>query len=347
MKPLKCMILVAIILFVFTACSNQTFDNAIEKGLENLVEKNYPTAVSYFEIALEEEKDSQEAKSYLEQANLLNDAHNSMIDEDYDNALRSVLKIEKLDEALSMVKTNASDLKEELSKKQQNLVYEEELKGISSLIDDGNYEAAKSKLETLKNVLGSNSDFTSHLDELTQLLNESKADYVSQIKESQQNQQVVDEDSNSEDQTVLEQDQKETFEYQTYTNTRFGFSVEHPTTFTAGPAPTNNDGREFYNEDCTIITYGSHINTIEENETIENYYNRALGNAPGSIAYQRLGSDSYTISYTNGSNIVYEKSIINDGVIFTLNMTYPSSQQNKYDEMVTRVADTFTAGGMD
>ena len=55
MKRLKCIVLAAIMLFVFTACSNQTFDNAIEKGLESLTEKNYSTAVSYFEIALEEE----------------------------------------------------------------------------------------------------------------------------------------------------------------------------------------------------------------------------------------------------------------------------------------------------
>ena len=62
MKRLKCIVLVAITLFVFTACSNQTFDNAKEKGLEALIEKNYSTAVSYFEIALEEKKDSTEGR---------------------------------------------------------------------------------------------------------------------------------------------------------------------------------------------------------------------------------------------------------------------------------------------
>ena len=84
MKRLKGIVLAAIMLFVFTACSNPTFDNAIEKGLESLTEKNYSTAVSYFEIALNEEKDSPEAKSYLEQAKLLNDAQNSMNNKDYD-----------------------------------------------------------------------------------------------------------------------------------------------------------------------------------------------------------------------------------------------------------------------
>ena len=66
-----------------------------------------------------------------------------------------------------------------------------------------------------------------------------------------------------------------------------------------------------------MVAYGSHINIIEQNETIETYYNRALGDVSGPVAYKRLGNDWYAISYTSGSNIVYKKAIINDGVIFT------------------------------
>ena len=275
MKRLKWIVLAAIMLFVFTACSNQTFDNAIEKGLGSLEEKNYSTAVSYFEIALEEKKDSPEAKSYLEQAKLLNDAHNSMNDKDYDNALNTVLKIEKLGDPLSVVKTNASDIKEQISKNQQNLVYENEIESIYALIDEGNYEMGESKLETLENSLGNDSNFTSQLDDLTRLLSESKTKQASQSKESQQIQQKAEVDT----QKPTEQKQKENLTYQTYTNTRFGFTVEYPTTFTVGPAPSNNDGREFYNEDFKMLAYGSHINIIEENETIETYYNYALGYA--------------------------------------------------------------------
>ena len=340
------MAIAAIMLLLFTACSNQTFDNAVEKGLEKLTAKDYSTAVSYFEIALEE-KDSPEVLSYLEQAKLLNDANNSMNDEDYDNALRAILKIESLDGTLSVVKTNASDLKEQISKKQQNLVYEDEFENIRSLIGEGKYDMAESKLETLKNVLAGDSEFTSQLDELTQFLNESKAKQASQSKERQQKVQNPETDAKSKESTNSGQGQKDKFTYQTYTNTRFGFTVEYPTTFTIGQAPTNNDGRKFYDEEFTILAYGSHINTIEQNETIETYYNRALSDASGPIAYQNLKSNQYTISYTAGNDIVYEKAIINDGVIFTLNMTYPSSQKDKYDELVTRVAKTFTAGGMD
>ena len=133
MKLFKAIICIFIVLFVLSACSNKTFESALEQGLSSLEEKNYSNAVSYFEIALEEKGDSKEANSYLEQAALLNDAKDSLVAEDYETALRSILKLEKLDDMLSVVKNNTIDLKEQITKGQQNLVYEEELKSIESL----------------------------------------------------------------------------------------------------------------------------------------------------------------------------------------------------------------------
>ena len=62
------------------------------------------------------------------------------------------------------------------------------------------------------------------------------------------------------------------------------------------------------------------------------------------MAHHRLGDNWYVVSYTEDSNIIYEKAIINDEVIFIVNMTYPINQKEKYDEMVTRIATTFEAG---
>ena len=136
----------------------------------------------------------------------------------------------------------------------------------------------------------------------------------------------------------------ESFSYNTYTNDRYGFTVEYPTIFTKGEAPTNGDGRKFYNAESTIFAYAGHINIIEDNETIETYYYRALENAPSPIAFQRLESDWYVISYHDGGNIVYQKGIIGEDIISTLIITYPSSKQAYYDPMVNRVAKSFKGG---
>ena len=139
-------------------------------------------------------------------------------------------------------------------------------------------------------------------------------------------------------------EQEEVVEYTTYQNGRFGFSVEYPTSFTMAPPPSNDDGRKFHNEEFSIVASGSFINILEQNETIETYYQQALANAPAPVTLQRLSDNGYTISYIDGSNIFYEKAIINDGVIVTLQMTYPSNQKKKYDGIVTRISNSFKAG---
>ena len=334
MKYLKVILFSVMVLFVLSACSNKTYDNAIEKGLDSLEGKNYSKAISYFEIALEENKDSTEANSYLEQAVLLNEVNDFLTKEDFDQALNTIFKIEKLDDLLSIVTTQTNDFKVQITQKQQNLVYEDELESIRVLIENKEYDPAESKLETLKNLLADNSDYISKLEETSKILAEAKANNKGPEVNTK-----VEETSDSK--------QTEAFTYHTYTNTRFGFSVQYPTSFIEGPAPTNNDGREFSNEESTIVASGSHINIIEDNETIEKYYNQALENVSGSVAYQRVGNDWYVLSYKSGSNTVYQKAMINDDCIFTLIITYPGSQQEKYDEMVTQIADTFTPGHMD
>jgi len=139
-------------------------------------------------------------------------------------------------------------------------------------------------------------------------------------------------------------EQTDSFTYKTYTNSRFGFTVEYPATFTEDTPPSNNDGRKFYNEEATIIASGSHINIIEENETIETYYNRKIESVSSPIAYQRLGDDWYVISYTEGDQIFYLKSIIGDDIISNLSISYPANKKDYYDPMVTRIADNFKGG---
>ena len=114
--------------------------------------------------------------SYLEQAALLNDAKDSLVAEDYETALRSILKLEKLDDMLSVVKNNTIDLKEQITKGQQNLVYEEELKSIESLIEEEEFDTAENKLDTLKNALGNNSNLKDQIEKISKKLEEQQLD---------------------------------------------------------------------------------------------------------------------------------------------------------------------------
>ncbi|MFB5284952.1 hypothetical protein [Peribacillus sp. Hz7] len=66
-----------------------------------------------------------------------------------------------------------------------------------------------------------------------------------------------------------------------------------------------------------------------------------------SIVYKRLGSDWYVISYKDGSHMVYEKAIIGEDIISTVVITYPSSKQEYYGPMITRILRTFKGGQME
>ncbi|MBB6446745.1 tetratricopeptide (TPR) repeat protein [Bacillus benzoevorans] len=326
------------IILLLSACASKTYDDAVEKGLESIEKKDFAQAVSYFEIAVKEKGDSAEAKTYLEQATLLNKVAVSLKEKEYDQALRTILQIEQSEEALPIVKSSASDLKGQITEGQQNLAYEEELKHINSLLDAENYKDAQSKYETLKKILGANHDFTEQFAEISKRLSEAK-------EEPNKEEPVIVENPIEGKQPISEP--KADFTYQTYTNSRFGFSVQHPATFSMGEPPANNDGRKFSNGEASIKAYASHINVIEENETIETYYNQALGDTAGPISYQRLGDDWYVISYTNGGNTIYEKAKMGKGIINTFIIEYPANKQSLYGPMVDHISKTFKPGQTD
>lgn len=134
------------------------------------------------------------------------------------------------------------------------------------------------------------------------------------------------------------------FAYETYTNTRFGFSVEHPIAFHETGVPQNNDGREFRNEEASIIASGSHNDVQEENSTIETHYNLGLESIESPIVYQQVSDNWYVISYFEGGNTMYVKGVLRKNILSTLEITYPTNKQSYYEAMVNRVTKSFVGG---
>src|SRR5699024_6006111 len=126
---------------------------------------------------------------------------------------------------------------------------------------------------------------------LNTVLSEENTDSLDEEDSSESDQEVIEEPILNEDvfiqDKVLEEENTESVDeenkneldqeatdYITYINTRFGFSIEHPTTFTEIEIPENNDGREFMNQEASIHVVRYYINIFEDNETIETYYNK-------------------------------------------------------------------------
>ncbi|HWL24239.1 MAG TPA: hypothetical protein VNR38_10915 [Ureibacillus sp.] len=129
------------------------------------------------------------------------------------------------------------------------------------------------------------------------------------------------------------------FNYNTYDNARFGFSVQYPDSFIAGPEPDNGDGRSFDNGEMEITAYAG-FDVFED--SLQSNYQSAISDAVGPIAFQKTGDNWFAVSFFDANNnIVYHKAILKKGIISTVILTYPASQKEKYDALVSHVVNTF------
>ena len=343
-------LILALPLWLLAACSNSAYDENFNQGKTALESKQYEQAADYFYKAMQEKEKDHEVKVYYETAQSMEKAEVALKEGSYDEVIRltNIVKTANLDQSVveesDLLKEKATGLKKEMADITARIREAKELIEQERLLD------AQSSLQSIVNSIKDKEELNAQYKEASLLLIELNEEITSRDTQESLEQKGSDDtsdikkpSSNPGEETVNSA-QTESFTYHTYTNTRYGFTVEYPTTFTQGEAPTNNDGRNFYNGEANITASGSHINVIEDNETIETYYNQALEYITGNISYQRLGSDWYVISYTDGSNIVYEKSIIGTDIISNLVISYPSNKQDYYGPMVTRISGTFEGG---
>lgn len=313
--------------------NNLTVEKAMENGKLALADGDYAKSKSNFQLALAEEEDNKEAKDWLVVAEEMELLVTYIENKEVEKAEESIADIKENDRYES-VKSRIEEYESTLIALKSSMEkIDDEIASLNQKLEEGAYDEVIENGNTLK----ADENITeTQLAVLNDMIEDAKAKQKQGEKEKQSEEPNQKEPSTSE--------QTGNFTYNTYTNSRFGFTVQYPTTFIQGPLPTNNDGRDFSNGEANILAYAGHINVLEDNEIIETYYNRALEAAPGSISYKQLGNDWYVISYKVGNDTVYEKAIIGESIISTVIITYPSSKQNYYEPMVTQIAKTFKGG---
>lgn len=308
-------------LVVLSSCAKNDAYIYIEKGKVSLTNDNYVQAENYFKKALQKEPSNKKAATYEKQAASLEDASTAISKKNYSLAK---MKLENMKSTPSLLaSTNASIKKLELmiqKLEKQNMIesYEKELKKINVLIQDKQYDLAIARLNTFKD-----------------LKKVSSASVDKELKKTEDNLSSAIRDGKP---TVSDNTH---ISYNTYTNNRFGFSIEYPSNFKMGQVPTNNDGRQFSDGQCNITVFGSN-NAM--NETLNDNFSEAAIDVPHSISYQVHKKNYYILSYIKGNNIVYIKTFLNHGAFTQLNITYPSSLKSKYDPIVAHLVQTFTPG---
>lgn len=144
-------------------------------------------------------------------------------------------------------------------------------------------------------------------------------------------------------------------EYQTYTNSRYGFSVELPASYTKGADPTNGDGLEFHSSDgrATVTMSGSNNTESLSVEQALNYYTEGAGWTQPT--YQNVSGNRITASGLNqpefgatpdNTSIFYEQYLVGPGSIDSMTWNYPQPDKDAYDAAVAHAAKTFQSGDL-
>ncbi|WP_216830581.1 hypothetical protein [Alkalihalobacterium elongatum] len=340
----KRLLLILIIMLAFTtlfACSNNEYQKAVDQGIESLGEKDYHKAALYFELALKEKANDEQAAAYYEQAKEMANALEAAEQGDFEKALQSLSVVINQENGLKSLQEEAKKLEEQIQAKKEIVTnFEEKLEQVKGLSFKENYNEIKRKIQLLEETIRSNDILAAYQADVTKL----KEQLESFLKEKEEAEQKKKEEAlKQEEAKKQEEARKKQVSYQTYKNERFGFSIQYPSDLTMAPPPTNDDGRRFYNDELEVVAFGGHTNVIDMDETIETYYYDDLNRISGSIGYQRMTEDWYVISYNQNGTIVYKKFFFNDSTFNTFIISYPASKQARYGPITEHIANTFVA----
>ena len=132
--------------------------------------------------------------------------------------------------------------------------------------------------------------------------------------------------------------------YKTYTNKRFGFSIDYPSNLIPGTPPANGDGLEFTSTDgVTLVASGGH-NALSK--TIQQSYSERINQLHVKPTYTHLNNNSYIISWQENGMITYSYSILGTASSNGFSLTYPASEKEYYTDVVDRIYKSFNTPGI-
>lgn len=146
-KVIKCIIAGIITTFIlgsFVGCGNSEAAKAVEKGKELVNEKEYDKALVSFDMALDSDPRSKEAKSLKEMIEDYLDAEKAFKSGDLNRAQVKIEAIGNKDDSFEDFKKSVAILEKSIEKKEQ---FDKDLKNdiekLNKLIDEKNFEEAK------------------------------------------------------------------------------------------------------------------------------------------------------------------------------------------------------------
>jgi restriction endonuclease Mrr len=127
----------------------------------------------------------------------------------------------------------------------------------------------------------------------------------------------------------------------TYSNSRFGYRINYPSTFATPTESPSADGMTTGDGTASLALSGANN---ENGGSTRDYYEAAVSNAPGRIGYKKLGGTWFVVTYDTSDVVVYEKMFVGSGSLNAFVLSFPKSQRSKYDPIVTMIEKSFRHG---
>lgn len=135
------------------------------------------------------------------------------------------------------------------------------------------------------------------------------------------------------------------FNYKTYTNSRFGFSIEYPSFLDNEKGSQNNDGKVFSTLDNRVVLTISGYNNVLNESAATNYENIIKEKA--NVTYKTLGNKSYVVSWEENEIVHYYNQVVGEGSVNTFHIKYPKKDIEMFNEIVTRLYNSFKTPAID
>ncbi|ODA40462.1 hypothetical protein [Desulfosporosinus sp. BG] len=128
-----------------------------------------------------------------------------------------------------------------------------------------------------------------------------------------------------------------------YTNPRFGFSIDYPSTFSVHEEPPEDgDGMGVKTPDghATIIAYGANVCDWDVNY----FYQEALN--ARNVTYKIQKGNWYVVSWLDRDTIGYTKGIVGRVSMNAFVIQYPKTEQQIYSHVIDILSATFKTPGI-
>ncbi|MBF7145388.1 hypothetical protein CN639_08010 [Bacillus toyonensis] len=156
----KLLTVIGLTFLMLAGCSNGNFEKAMDEGKTALTNKEYKTALSSFERALDEKKDDSDVKVLIEQTKAMIEAVKLKEETKVEESIKSFEKVESVKNGSNtLIKQAKEERTALLAILEQKKKYSEQLTKSEEFISKKNYAEAKEILDKLVSETKGNKNF--------------------------------------------------------------------------------------------------------------------------------------------------------------------------------------------